>query len=244
MNTFKTTLGGALAIGLCAGAMASDFNVEVGGQYIDFDASSAYGADISVFFQPVSIEQGPFAEAGFLNRASNISAAYLREKDGDFNVYGIGGEFYFDDFYLAISYGRITNGSSLNNYGVRVGYMLAENTRAHIGFERTDLGFFGDLDTYSIGVKHVVSLSADTAVNLEGAIGIADNGSNDFFYDFRADYYLSRSFGLGARFSGVESDNEWGLGARYFFTPRFSAGAEYSRASGDDTIALRLAARF
>ncbi|MGY6630370.1 MAG: putative porin [Wenzhouxiangella sp.] len=244
MNTLKTTLGGAMALALSAGAMASDFNVEIGGSYVDFDFTKGYGADATVFFQPVSIQQGPFAEAPFINRASNLGAAYLRQKDGDFDVYTLGGEFYIDDLYIAANYSRFSNGFSLNDYGVRLGYMVADNTRVTVGYNRQELPFGFDIDRYTVGAKHLMLLTADTALSLEADIGIADADKNRFTYDLAADYYLTRSFSLGARYSGIGSDDQWGVGTRFFFTPRFSAGAEYTRDSGDDIFALRLAARF
>jgi len=244
MNTLKTTLGGAIALAFSAGAMASDFNVEIGGQYVDFDFTKGYGADVTVFFQPVSIQQGPFAEAPFINRASNLDVAYLREEDGNFDIYNVGGEFYVDDVYVAASYSRFSNGFSLDDYSMRLGYMLADNTRVTVGYDRQDMPFGSNIDIYTVGFKQLTLLSADTALNLEADIGIADADKSRFAYNVSADYYLTRSFSLGARYSGVGSDDQWGVGTRFFFTPRFSAGAEYTRDSGDDIFALRLAARF
>lgn len=244
MNKKIVSLAGAIGLALSAGAAASDYNFELGGQYVDLDVAEAWGADATIYFQPVRTGSGPLAEAAFLNRASNVSFSYLRERSGDFDVPAVGAEFYFGDFYLAANYTRFSNGFKLNDYGVRAGMMLAEHTRATVGYNRTELPFGIDLDTYTVGLKHVMMLDGSSALNLEGEVGLARNGSSEFAYSVQADYFFNRSFSLGARYSGIGSDDEWGVGTRYFFTPRFSGGLEYSRADGSDIFGVRLAARF
>lgn len=244
MNKKIVSLAGAIGLALSAGAVASDYNVELGGQYVDFDFAEAWGADATIYFKPVQAGNGPLAEAAFLNRAGNVNFAYLRETSGDFNLPAVGAEAYFGNYYLAANYARFSNGIKLNDYGIRVGMMLGQNTRGTVGYNRTELPFGIDLDSYTVGIKHVMMLAGNTALNLEGEAGVVDNGSSDFIYNFQADYYFTPSFSLGARYSGIESDDEWGLGTRYFFTPRVSGGLEYSRADGDDIFGLRVAARF
>lgn len=244
MNTKIVSLAGAIGIALSAGAMASDYNAEIGIQYVDFDVSHAWGADATIYFQPVSTGRGPLAEAPFINRAGNVNFAYLREKDGEFDVPAVGGEFYFGDYYLAANYTRFSNGFKLNDYGVRGGMMVAENTRITLGYNRVEAPFGADLDIFTAGLKHVLLLDGGTALNIEGEAGVARNGGSEFVYALQADYYFNPSFSLGARVSGVGSDNEWGLGTRYFFTPRVSGGLEYTRSEGDDIFGVRLAARF
>jgi hypothetical protein len=244
MKTKIVSLAGAIGLALSANAMASDYSVEIGGQYVDFDFTEAWGADATIYFQPIQTGKGPLAEAAFLNRASNVSFAYLREKNGNFDVPAVGAEFYFGNYYLAANYTHFSNGFSINDYGIRGGLMVAENTRATLGYNRTELPFGIDLDTYTVGIKHLMLLDGNTALSLEGDVGMARNGSSEFAYALQADYYLSPGFSLGARYSGIGSDDEWGLGTRYFFTPRVSGGLEYTRADGDDIYGLRLAARF
>lgn len=235
----------AMGMALSTGAMAADsFNFEVGGQYIDFDVTEAWAVDTTVFFQPVSAARGPLAEAGFLNRASNLSLAYLRQKNGDFDSASIFAEFYADDWYFSANYNRFSNGFTLDDFGLQVGLMVDENTRATIGYNRSEVLFGSDLDIYSVGLKHVTMLNGDTALNLEGEVGWATNGSDDIAYNLQADYYLNRNFSFGARYRGIGSDDEWGLGTRYFFTPNFSGGLEYTRVDSSDVIAARIAARF
>jgi hypothetical protein len=244
MNKKIVSLAGAIGLALSAGVAASDYSFELGGQYVDFDFTEAWGADATVYFQPVQTGNGPLAEAPFLNRASNVSFAYLREKNGNFDVPAVGAEFYFGNYYLAANYTRFSNGFSINDYGIRGGLMVAESTRATIGYNRSELPFGIDLDTYTVGLKHLMLLDGNTALNLEGEVGVARNGSSEFAYAVQADYYLNPRFSLGGRYSGIGSDDEWGLGTRYFFTPRVSGGLEYTRADGNDIYGLRLAARF
>lgn len=244
MNKTIVSLAGAISMALSAGAIASDYNFEIGGQYVDFDFTEAWGADAAIYFAPVQPGTGPLAEAAFLDRASNVNFAYLREKNGDFELPAVGAEVYFGDYYLAANYSRFSNGFSLNEYGVRAGMMLGQSTRATVGYDRTELPFGIDLDSYTVGLKHVMMLAGNTALNLDGEVGVARNGSNDFIYNLQADYYFSPSFSLGARYSGIESDDEWGFGTRYFFTPRISGGLEYTRIDSDDIFGLRVAARF
>jgi len=244
MNNKVFSIATALGLTLSAAATASDFRTELGAQYIDLDGAEAWGADASFYFEPVSTGTGPLAEAPFLNRASNFSLSYLRDTDGDFSIPAAGLEVYAGDFYLAASYSRFSNGITLNDFGARAGMMVAENTRVTLGYDNVELPFGFDLDIYTVGAKHLMLLDGDSALNLEGEFGVARNGSSEFAYAVQADYYFNRAFSIGARYSGVESDDQWGLGTRYFFTPRVSGGLEYNRADGDDAFGLRLAARF
>ncbi len=244
MNKTISAIGAACALAAASTAWAENYQTEIGGQFLDLDGTRLWGGDATLFLKQVDTRQGPLAEAAFTDRASNIGVAYLRERSGDFDLAAVTGEFYVGNAYFAARYGRLSNGFKLNEYGVRGGLMVARNTRVTAGYDRVEAPFGSDLDIWSVGAKHLMNLAGDTALNLEGEIGVARNGGSDLYYSVQADYYLSRSLSLGARYSGVESDDEWGLGARLFFTPRISGGVEYTRANSDNIYGLRLAARF
>ncbi len=228
---------------LATAAVAEDYQFEIGASYVDLDVVDGFGGDIRAHFGIVQPGRGPLAEAAYLTRTGSVGVGYARFDGGDFDLWNIDTEFWADDFYLGAFYSRLDNGGKLETYGVRGGWMVAPNSRLHATWERIDFDF-ADVDVFTVGGKHVAELGGDAWFNFEADLGVARNGSNDFAYRLRADYYPMRVFGIGARYAGIESDDEWGLGASFFFTPRINGAAEWTRADGDNVWELRLAARF
>lgn len=246
MNNKSRLLIGAAALGISSLAVSADYNFEFGGSWFELEQGSAWGADFAWHFDPVRPGRGPLDQAGFLNRSSNLRIDYLRDSDGDFDAIGGMVELYFEGFYASAGASRFSNGFDIDSYSLRGGWMIAPNTRVTGNWDRIEFPFGSDVDIFTVGAKHVQLLGDGTAFHVDGEIGAATNGSTELAYAVRADYYPMPEFGFGLRTSGIGSDNDYGFGARYFFTPQISGDFEWLRddATSDDTIQFRVGARF
>jgi hypothetical protein len=223
-------------------AHAQDYQMEAGVSYADFDGNdSAVGLDFTYYLETVTTANRPLAEAYFLGRNSNIGAAYVTEDKADVDTLAIGGEFWLEDIYLGAALSRSDDSiDTYNDYALRVGFMLQEGTLAYIGL---DDGDSFNKSTFHLGAKHVGKLG-ENFVNLEADLA-SNDGDNTL--TLVGDYFFSSEFSAGVRvaesdISGV--DTEFGVGARYFFTPTISGQVEYTTQDSFDTIAIRVAARF
>jgi hypothetical protein len=239
-------LAGAVALGMSSMAMGADYNFELGGSWFDLEQGSAWGADFTWHFDPVRPGRGPLDQAGFLNRSSNLQIDYLRDSDGNFDAIGGMVELYLEGFFAGFGASRFSNGFDIDGYSLRGGWMTAPNTRITGNWDRIDPSFGSSVDIFTVGVKHVQLLGGGNAFHVDAELGAATNGSTEVAYALRADYYPMPELGFGLRTSGIGSDNDYGFGARYFFTPQISGEFEWLRndETSDDTIQFRLGARF
>ncbi len=246
MKHITRLLVGVTVVGASTASLANDFNFEAGGSWFDLEHGSAWGADVTWHFDPVRPGNGPLEQAGFLNRSSNIRLDYLRDTSGDFDALGGMLELYLEGFFAGFGLSRFSNGFDIDSYSLRGGWMMGPNTRITGNWDRIETPFGSDTDIFSVGVKHVELLGGGTAFHVDGEIGAATNGSTEFAYALRADYYPMPELGFGLRTAGIGSDNDYGFGARYFFTPQISGEFEWLRhdSTSDDTVQFRLGARF
>ena len=246
MNKKPHMLIGAAALGISSLAMATDYSFELGGSWFDLEYGSAWGTDFTWHFDPVRSGRGPLEQAGFLNRSSNLRLDYLRDTDGDFHAVAGTLELYLEGFYVGAGASRFSNGFDIDSYSLRGGWMTGPNTRVTGNWDRIEAPFGSDIDIFSVGVKHVQLLGGGTAFHIDTELGAATNGDTEVAYALRADYYPMPEFGFGLRTFGIGSDNDYGFGARYFFTPQISGEFEWLRhdATSDDTVQFRLGARF
>ena len=223
-------------------AHAQDYQMEAGASYIDLDGDdSAVGVDFTYYLETVSTANRPLAEAYFLGRNSNLGASYATADEADLDVIAVGGEFWFQDIYVAAALSQEDDGvDTFDDYLVRAGYMLQDGALVYIGFDDGDS--FID-PTYHIGAKYVGKLG-ENFVNLEADLA-SNDGDNTL--SLLGDYFFTTEFSAGVRVSESDAsgvDTEFGVGAKYFFTPTISGEVEYSTQDSFDTIGLRVAARF
>ncbi|MCK5874591.1 MAG: putative porin [Alcanivoracaceae bacterium] len=223
-------------------AYAQDYQMEAGVTYADFDGDdSAVGVDFTYHLETVSTANRPLTEAYFLGRNSNLFAAYFTADKVDLDTISIGGEFWIEDIYLAAGLSQTDDGvDTFDDYLLSAGYMLQDGALVYIGFEDGD----SSIDpTYHIGTKYVGKLG-ENFVNLEADLA-SNDGDNTL--TLLGDYFFSNEFSAGVRVaesdvSGV--DTEFGVGAKYFFTPVVSGEVEYSTQDSFDIMMVRVAARF
>ncbi|MBE0484182.1 MAG: putative porin [Bacterioplanes sp.] len=236
----KTTLAIAVASSFAFAGMAQaqDYQVEVGASYLDMDGDETIlMLDATYYLEQVSTSAKPLAEVAFLGRNSNLSLSFSNYDEADVNGFSFDGEFWFDDFYVAVGYDDVDGDSDIS---ARLGYMLQDGALVYVGIDDEE---FADENTYILGAKYVANLGGNF-VNLEGEL-LTNDGDNAIA--LAADYFVNHEMSIGLRVeesdvSGV--DTTWGVGARYFFMPNMSAELEYTTQDSANTIGFRLAARF
>ena len=242
----KTYLALAVAAALSAThgvAQAQDYNVEIGGSYIDFDGDDhALKLDATFHFDTVNTAGRPLTEAAFMGRNSNVFASYESFDDLDIDEFNIGGELWLEDIYLSATYTDLSGDDSFDesSYELRVGYMLGDDFLVSLGYEDGDER---DDETISLAAKYVGQIG-DNFINVEGGIF---NTDGDNLFALSGDYYFTREFSVGLRLADSDESGFktiYGIASRYFFTPTISGEVEYLTQDSDDQFTLRVAARF
>jgi len=237
----KTYLAVAIAAAFAAQGVvhAQDYQMEAGLSYVDFDGDeTVIGLDFTYHFETVSTNGRPLAESAFLGRNSNVSATYATFDEADVDAFSVGVEYWFDDIYTSAEYTDIDGDG---DYELRLGYMLDDGFLVYLGLNDGDS--YVDKSDLVFGTKYVAKMG-DNFVNLQAELTTNDG---DNFVDLTADYFFTNEFSAGIRVSESDLDGdktEFGIGARYFFTPTISGEVEYSTKDSADTIGLRVAARF
>lgn len=266
----KLTLATAITALSLAATGAHAYQVELNGGYAytktdNNDALKNHHANVggTYYFNPVTANNGPLAEAAFLERASNVGLQYdynrtrfdsKRNNDLDHHQVNIGGEWYIPNtnFYASASAGwgqykyKDNYSTDANPYSAELGYLPVPGLLLAVGVAGEDGKHHNETDP-TIRAKYVTPLTGDTALNLEGKARFNDH-SND--YDLGADYYLDRTMSVGADYQRTTFDNQsdavdsFGLRARKFFTQNVSAEANVGFGSDTTTFGVKGTYRF
>src|SRR5690554_3029953 len=246
----KTYIAAAIAAAFSfAGvAQAQDYQMEAGLSYLALSpdvgpSDSAIGVDFTYFLETVSTNNRPLSEAYFLGHNSNVSAFFAQLDKADTTTLSLGGEFWLEKVYLSAGLTNADDGianDDFNDYEARVGFMVQDGLLLNVGF--------ADGDSYAdpsilLAAKYVGKLG-ENFVNLEAEL---ETNDGDSMLSLVGDYFFSNEFSAGLRVtetdvSGVKT--QFGVGAKYFFTPVASVEAEYTTQDSDNAIGLRVAMRF
>ncbi|WP_162925797.1 putative porin [Isoalcanivorax indicus] len=252
----KTVLAASVAmLALVPAVHAMDYQGEFGVVlgYLDSDdpdlgTDVLYGADFRYHFDMVPTANVPLAEASFLNRVSSFGVSYVSLDDASLSILDADVQIYHNDLFFSAQVQRLSNGSSLTDYGATIGFFPAESLLLFAGYGRGDGGVDSDFDILSVGAKYVTALEGETALNLLAFYQTRDDAVDSSSLTLAADYYLNHRVSLGARYFHLDdddvSDSGFGLGTRYFFTPLVSGGLEYEKFDDFESIAAELKVRF
>lgn len=258
----KLAIATAIATLSIAATAANAYQVELNGGYNytkDDGNSSLKNHDANVsgtyYFNPVSTNNGPLAEAAFLNRASNVGIGYdynrtrfdtKRVNDLDKNSVNIGGEWYIpnSNFYASAGAGwsqyKYHNAytTNANTYSAELGYLPTPGLLLAAGVAGVDGKHISTTDP-TVRAKYVKQLDGGTALNLEAKARF-NKDSND--YAAGIDYYLDKTLSIGTDYQRTTFDNHIsptnnvGFSARKFFTENVSADARVG--FGDNTTSF------
>jgi len=251
----KLAIASAVLSILAISSVANAYQAEVGVDYtrVSPDGGSngnGFGVNGKYYFNDVQTRDYPLAEAGFMNRASNVDASYQYNRaDGNStNTYGVGIEYFVpnSDFYTSASFDKSDNDNSRNNTKratAEIGYLPAPNLLLAVGaiYQKND----GSSDTDpSIRAKYVTKIGAHD-VNFEGGAAFGDTD----VFNLGADYYLDKTWSIGAGFEKTSfdqgSDNDvWNIRTRKFINSQVSLEANAAFGDYGDTYGLGAKYRF
>jgi hypothetical protein len=257
----KILLATAIAALSISAAQAYQVELNGGAAYQSIDVpggnSDLYGVGVggTYYFNQVSGRSGPLAEAAFIERASNVSAAYAYAQNNDFdlktNNLNVAGEFYVpnSDFYAAGSIGRSVakvkgfKQVGANDYSLKVGILPISNLLLTVGVARVDTKNDDQTDP-TISAKYLTKIG-NNDVNFEGNAQFGDNSDH---YGVSGDYYLDRTFSVGASFDldtvdHADDDYSFGINARKFIAENISVqgGVNVGKVFDRDTFGLNVA---
>lgn len=254
----KLAIASALFSALSVVGTAHAYQAEVGlsAGLTDPDhgsTSGLYGVNGTAYFKPVQVRNSPLAEAAYLDRASNVKAQYSYSKvdSAKLHDYSIGAEYFVpnSDFYASAEIGRkdikYNNMPNLNTttYAAEVGYLPITGMLVAVGAK----GFRNDnihRTSPSLRAKYVTQISNGQDVNFEAGATFGKTRE----YNVAADYYLDKTFSLGADFYKNNSlDNrEYGIKANKFFTQQISLEGRvgFGKLNHNDYTSYGLAAKY
>ncbi len=223
----------ALALFLTSTAFADDYRWEVKGRFDRDQAPGPFGDVDGVnlvgtwYFEPVSTDGVPLAEAAFLGRASRLSAAVARFEilDEGLNVQGANVGYYIPDtmFYAGAGVSRGQTITAINSSVV-----LKE-------YDTTWFGTLGvtpldgllvttnfDEDGYDPNVTARYVGKLPNAHFYAGSVGLVDPDQGDLSFEIDFDYFIDESTSLGAGYT--DAGDRWEVRAEKFFSNTWAAG--------------------
>ena len=183
--------------------VAEDYDLEVNGRVSDTDVNvysfnirrdyTDYSIDVISYFDPISTEGKPLAEAAFLSRGSNFNFGVDRsEQIDDYDTtLKLGVEWFSKDtnLYFALDYQYTEEdfGDDQSSQAT-IGFLPADGLLISTTFDD------GYGHSPNLAVKYVKSFDSGKAVNLYGNLIDGDNATQ---YTLGFDYYLSPVSSLG-----------------------------------------------
>ena len=187
------------------------------------------------YFKPVSVANGPYGEAGFLNRQSSVIGA-IGTVDVDIFTETLSGTSFILGFEYAdpsqpITAGIIYNYASadktisginveltLDSVLVQLGYHITRNSRVTFEVSQSDTEIKvegptpdqkGESDSYGLSYKNVMELGGDQFFNVEAGITMTENDENDKNNEIAVlgDYYFNRGASVRAGYAINSGDD-------------------------------------
>lgn len=253
MKKVQVCFAGVLSM-LVASESNADYSAEVSTGYAytygdDSSEDDAFLMSGAVFFKPVKVGSNPWAEAAFMDRASNLNVGYV--DSFDFNRAGIGVEieYFADDAPFFAQAGVSTTKSPGEDYEARwlsVGGFPFDNLLIHGAFARSLRGE-SSTDIYGPLAKYVLDVGG-FSLNIEGgaqqvrissdsdsSVDEDETGTSNSLY---GDIYISSRFSVGGGYTAlkVEGDKTDTIEfrTRVFFNEDISLSASYKITEFDD----------
>ena len=233
-------------------------NIDVGRDDGDVDRVGLGGR---FYFSEVDTGKGPLGEAAFLDQSSSIGGGWVYTdaddivEDVDADSYTIDGRFVWDIGLPLIFEGSWTREtpdfSDVDFYRFGFGAYLTDTTTVVVSYRTSDVDETndidpGDIDAYSIDLRHLWHLGGDGAIVVEGSYGLIDVEDNDIndgddidSWNIGGTWYLNQRLGFGANYGrfdnfGIEEDT-YGIGAELFVTEGIGLSLNYEYSEIDDT---------
>ncbi|WP_444943200.1 putative porin [Microbulbifer sp. ZKSA006] len=238
------------------GYSSLDYDIELLGAELDREGNQ-WLAETTYYFSGKET-LGPLKEFAYINKVSNVSAAFFHNEIEDNNAdsYAVAGEYFAQNgLTLGIS---LTEVNERNIDAVSLGYLFTPNfllELSHTEFESDEktyaelrynhplsgadyLGFDfvsdNDFDTAVFSSKYFTSLGGGRYLTAE--LSYADyEGGNDY-WQIGSDYFFTQSTSLGIK---LDERDDIKLAFSHFFSRNIALEAAYSTMAADDNINIR-----
>jgi hypothetical protein len=231
--------------------MADPYQVELGAKVLRFKDDSTLGGsdklheyeiDGAYYFNQVSTNNVPLAEAAYLGKNTNIFAN-LYDVPQQHNISGshtavVGGELYIPESFLYVQAGVIRTTAKHytdNDWFTSVGITPIDGLLITTQYSH-DSGYDANIHG-----KYVTAIGNDQYINVEAEITDADDGT---IKAIGGDFYFDSTFSVGATISSQHSDNAYTIRTRKFFTEKFSGELSYTDYPDGNMIMGGLSVRF
>ncbi|WP_105215413.1 putative porin [Pseudoalteromonas sp. T1lg22] len=235
-------------------------------EYVNFDSDDFVSLSSKYYFAPKQV-LGPLDQFEYINKTTNV---YGGLADSDFATsYNVGGEYFYNSFVFGASFNTtdFDDAGDVDGYTLSLGYLVndnllfkveredyeqasdvfyfsgqynhALNATDYIGFTaKVDDGF----DHREVSAKYFKDLQHGNYLTVEGTFIDIEDG--DSYWQLGSSYYFSKATSAFVQFD--EEDN-YGFGAKHFFTTNFAVTAGYGNNwddSGLDQYYLKATAQF
>ncbi|WP_444918613.1 putative porin [Microbulbifer sp. JMSA003] len=237
-----------------------DYEFDIFGSEFDADGNQ-FVAETTYYFSGKE-SLGPLKEFEYINKASNVSAAFFHNEieDNNEDSYALAGEYFTKSgFVLGASLTEVDD-DSINT--ASLGYLFTPNFLVEISHTDFDLEFDSTEETYvefrynyqlsgsdyigfdlvtdddlDVGVfssKYFTSLGGSRYLTAE--LSYADYDSGDDYWQIGADYYFNQNTSLGIK---LDEEDDMKLAFTHFFSRNVAVEAAYSTMVADNGINIR-----
>ncbi|WP_444926518.1 putative porin [Microbulbifer sp. TRSA002] len=236
---------------MVSGAAAEGYRsiTNFGYSNLDFDAvdGDEYFAETTYYFSAKS-SLGPLGEFDFINRSSNLSAAYFHGDTGfrDSDDFALGGEYFSEsgfvlggiltsfgrDSFNTISLGylftpdllmRLYNSDGSSSAKLSYNYQLSSS--GYIGFDiSTDVSF----DWQILSSKYFSEIGDDKYISLE--LKYLNDDEWDDYWRVASNYYFTKNSSLSIDY---DENSDYKIGFSHFLNRNIAIEASYSTILGN-----------
>jgi hypothetical protein len=266
----KRLVASALTI-IALPATADTYQFQLDGAYVrsttelsgfaDIDADG-FGLSGTFHFTLVDDSIGPFAEAAFLNKASNLQLAYVAIEaesgpitvDSDEWQFGGRGVFSGRGILEAAYVRQDIEGFETDIWLISGGAYITDRSSLLLTYTNSDSELDDKINTFALDYKNVLTINNGAAMNVEAGISYTDPDRGDSSTSIAGalDYYFTPRFGLGGILSYSTSDDvdvfSYGIQAQYFFNSHIAIAGAAENSNSDDIdisiLSIALTGRF
>ncbi len=247
----------AAALSLASHAIADEYQIEVGAGLIDGEFESdvldddIWGRTLfaTTYFGVVDDDDGPLAEAAFINRASSLGISFIdfetRDTEIESENFGIAIRLVDEESGWSFGFG-FDSGTveqvDTEALSLTVGKYIAETTEVDFTFVFADAESTAgsdDTESYAFSIDHLFTGSLPVALGATiGSVEVA--GENEQTAGVEVTLYPMRELGIGAAYEMVDGEEETtatSVFAQWFVTRAYAIEASYQSADLGETDA-------
>jgi hypothetical protein len=249
-GTARRAMGVTVLMACSAAACAADYRFEASASYDRETVAGSFFENTDTmnlagawYFEPVSTEGVPLAEAAFLGRASRVSAVLARIDvlGTHLNAQAASVGYYFPDsmFYASAGLSRVENITAISSTVIEKDHRTAWSGQLGIapleGLLITTRIEEGGYEP-NITARHVGKLSNSRFY--AGSVTLVEPDVGDTFIALDFDYYLNSTASVGLGYA--DGAERWEIRGQKFFSERWALAASLHTDDFGDGVGVRI----